>query len=617
MAQRDRELFLIEMQAGVGLSAAPATLVDFENSIGGAEKPPMRRSMATYRVKMPDGTWRFSSTCGLKIREAMRRAGFKPRWLLPDYIPSSVMTNLEQEGVRARAKHPANPGSLPSSGDVFALGWGDPNDAHVAVVETITVNADGTVTVIAIEAGQIDPQLHQACARKKHTWTWHEGRGPMGQYLDRSVSITPGIVDGTHARDVSWWIDMSLLPAGGPTQPFTTARAPSDAAPPAPPPQGITVGSKGPEVARWQGIVKVDTDGDFQAVTFNATKAWQLAHGLPVTGVVGQDSWAVALAENPPPPPAPPPASSPSPTVISTPTTLSSLPNVVLQRGASGEAVKLWQPVVGAKPDGRFGPETEELTRAWQIKHGLTGDGRVGPATWAAAFRAGVPNPSATPTPGRAPSAAVLEGIDVSHYQASARFEEVAKAGVGFVFVKLGQGSHLIPPYEDKSAAKLCAGVRDAGLLLGGYHYEMARPEDARVQAEDFFEAWERNRCSLAELDVEWKNNEKASATQFRDATATLLERWDQLSGKATVFLYGSQSELDAALMHQIPGIGARPLSAAHYTTGARPLIPKAWKDYVLWQYTGSGRVPGIDGDCDRYRFRGTLEELRAFGRAR
>jgi hypothetical protein len=58
--------------------------------------------------------------------------------------------------------------------------------------------------------------------------------------------------------------------------------------------------------------------------------------------------------------------------------------------------------------------------------------------------------------------------------------------------------------------------------------------------------------------------NEKASPEQFRDATATLLERWDELSGRATVFVYGSQSELDRALIHTIPGIAARPLSVAN-----------------------------------------------------
>ena len=306
MAQRDRELFLIEMQAGVGLSAAPATLVDFENSIGGAEKPPMRRSMATYRVKMPDGTWRFSSTCGLKIREAMRRAGYTATWLHPDYIPASVMTNIKTEGQRAHAVNVPTPANLPSSGDVFGLGW-DRADAHVAAVESILANEDGTVTVIAIEAGQIDPQSRQACARKRHTWTWD---ARTKTYTDRSKSLTPGIVDGQSARPVSWWIDMAKLPAGGPTDPFAPASGQASSAP---------RGSAGPAAA-------------------------------PTS-----------------------PQASPGGGAPTMPT---------LRRGASGDAVRNWQDIIGVTADGAFGPATEAATKAWQAAHGLTADGVVGPATW-------------------------------------------------------------------------------------------------------------------------------------------------------------------------------------------------------------------------------------------
>ena len=44
--------------------------------------------------------------------------------------------------------------------------------------------------------------------------------------------------------------------------------------------------------------------------------------------------------------------------------------------------VMLIQAVVGAKPDGDFGPRTEALVKAWQTKNGLKPDGVVGPVTW-------------------------------------------------------------------------------------------------------------------------------------------------------------------------------------------------------------------------------------------
>lgn len=56
-----------------------------------------------------------------------------------------------------------------------------------------------------------------------------------------------------------------------------------------------------------------------------------------------------------------------------------------LKLGDKSEAVKVWQTILGAKPDGIFGPVTAQMTRAWQAGKGLVADGVVGPATWAAA----------------------------------------------------------------------------------------------------------------------------------------------------------------------------------------------------------------------------------------
>lgn len=58
---------------------------------------------------------------------------------------------------------------------------------------------------------------------------------------------------------------------------------------------------------------------------------------------------------------------------------------VVLRIGSQGEAVKVWQRVIGAKDDGVFGTETERLTMAFQKAKGLKVDGVVGDKTWGAA----------------------------------------------------------------------------------------------------------------------------------------------------------------------------------------------------------------------------------------
>ena len=57
-------------------------------------------------------------------------------------------------------------------------------------------------------------------------------------------------------------------------------------------------------------------------------------------------------------------------------------PGKPLMKGSKGDAVKLVQAVVGAKPDGDFGPVTAVRVSTWQMGNGLKPDGIVGPVTW-------------------------------------------------------------------------------------------------------------------------------------------------------------------------------------------------------------------------------------------
>ncbi len=57
-----------------------------------------------------------------------------------------------------------------------------------------------------------------------------------------------------------------------------------------------------------------------------------------------------------------------------------------IKKGSSGADVAQWQKIIGANPDGNFGPATEGLTIKWQKTHQLLADGVVGPATWAVAI---------------------------------------------------------------------------------------------------------------------------------------------------------------------------------------------------------------------------------------
>ena len=48
----------------------------------------------------------------------------------------------------------------------------------------------------------------------------------------------------------------------------------------------LLLGAQGPAVGVWQAIVGAKVDDDFGGDTQTKTRTWQLAHGLPATGVV-------------------------------------------------------------------------------------------------------------------------------------------------------------------------------------------------------------------------------------------------------------------------------------------------------------------------------------------
>lgn len=81
-----------------------------------------------------------------------------------------------------------------------------------------------------------------------------------------------------------------------------------------------------------------------------------------------------------PPVPAPQPSPDPGPAITM------AYPGTPLVKGSQGDAVKLIQAKVGAKPDGDFGAATEKRVKEWQKAHKLKADGIVGSVTWKKMF---------------------------------------------------------------------------------------------------------------------------------------------------------------------------------------------------------------------------------------
>lgn len=108
----------------------------------------------------------------------------------------------------------------------------------------------------------------------------------------------------------------------------------------------------------------------------------------PVVAAVSPPPASSAAASAPVPPvPAPVPAAVVAVTNAAVKAT-GQLPPTIRQ-GSAGPAVVQWQTIIGATPDGQFGPKTKALTVAYQRNNGLSADGVVGPQTWTVALGLG------------------------------------------------------------------------------------------------------------------------------------------------------------------------------------------------------------------------------------
>ena len=309
-----------------------------------------------------------------------------------------------------------------------------------------------------------------------------------------------------------------------------------------------------------------------------------------------------------------------------------------IRMGSVGVDVATWQRVLGLNPDGVFGPRTHDRTIAFQRAHGLTADGVVGPATWAAGGCVVAPS--------------VVEGVDLSIAQAGARvdFERLFAAGVRFVVVRTQAGEAA----PDATFRPFIAAARAAGHLVSVYQYALADADfaddaDALLSAIDSvpidFPAW---------LDVESLNGR--TPAQVIDFVGGWVERYRARRGhRPTIYtgkgfwgLLGSDGTSALAKL----AVGDCRLASAAYGAAFPPVfgpwsratfhqwagnsiatITKPWahldRNYApgdqVWgsnaraavaagvavRVAAPGIVDGVDGEVDRDRFFGTLDELR------
>ena len=256
--------------------------------------------------------------------------------------------------------------------------------------------------------------------------------------------------------------------------------------------------------------------------------------------------------------------------------------------GDKGQEVKKLQYALeNLVADGDFGPATEKAVKEYQSSNSLASDGIAGPATLGSL---GIP---------------VEIGVDLSRWNGNVDFESMASAGIKYAWVKCSEGTtHINPGYEKKFKD-----ARDAGIKVGGYHF--SRPDthpslqDAVDESLNFLGALSKvgfySGDLLPVLDVEAgvktddKYNTEWILKWLSSVEKSLGVKPVIYTGRWAYNLYLRDGDPD-----HLKELSTYPLWIASYNDGIQPKrMADLWDEWTVWQWTGSGIVPGVKGKCD------------------
>ena len=204
-----------------------------------------------------------------------------------------------------------------------------------------------------------------------------------------------------------------------------------------------------------------------------------------------------------------------------------------------------------------------------------------------------------------------IHGIDVSRYQGKIDWASVRNAGTQFAFIKATEGGDYVDPrfYEN------WVGARRAGVPRGAYHFMFwCRPSHEQA-------AWfKRNVPADPEalppvLDLEWNGHSrtcpfKASREAALEHTKYMLREMEAHTGKRPIIY------TDIPFYREILEGELQDYPMWVRSTAAEPherYAGHAGRRWTMWQYTTTGRVPGINGDVDRNAFYGGEQEWATF----
>jgi lysozyme len=200
-------------------------------------------------------------------------------------------------------------------------------------------------------------------------------------------------------------------------------------------------------------------------------------------------------------------------------------------------------------------------------------------------------------------------GIDVSHHKIVDW--SIVKPNISFTFIKATEGTSFV----DSKFNDNWNTTRELGIPRGAFHFFRSYRNTGINQATHFFNMLNSS-GDLGNLppvvDVE-RNDGCLSKSDYEQELFEFINTFESLANRELI-IYTSQYKWDTFLGETNIPIDHK-LWVADYD-GDVPAIPADWADrfgnncWLFWQYTESGRMPGVVNNVDINYFNGTIEDL-------
>lgn len=199
-----------------------------------------------------------------------------------------------------------------------------------------------------------------------------------------------------------------------------------------------------------------------------------------------------------------------------------------------------------------------------------------------------------------------VHGIDVSKYQGTIDWDQTRRAGVAFAFMKATEGGDRVDARFDQYWRQ----ARAVGIPHAPYHfYYFCTP--AAVQAQWFIRNVPKSAVKLPPvLDMEW--NPASPSCKLRPDPETVRSEM-QIWLKMVERHYGKRPIIYTTVDFHRENIDGHFRAYPFWlrSVAAHPSEIYPGHHWTFWQYTGTGQIPGIEGDADINAFAGTQAEWK------